>query len=97
MKICFKTVRLDFAREHTLWVEESYNKILFDKKEFNLNGLEGFRYHYRDLTKEEKVLSKRQMDGVSFDWLQRKRLINASPFTAEVYKHYVGGQKGQLF
>ena len=63
LTITHKNNRLEYARCHTGWGKEWNNIIFSDKKKFNLDGPDGFRYYWHDLRMEKMILSKRVQGG----------------------------------
>ena len=46
--------------------EEMGNRVVFDEKKFNLDGLDGSQCYWHDLRKEKQLFSKRLFEGGSF-------------------------------
>ena len=53
-----KAARLQFARNHMIWLKEWNYVVFLDEKKFNLNGPEGYNYYYNDVRKDEFILSR---------------------------------------
>ena len=60
-----KVARLDFAKQHMSW-SENWNKVVFsDKKKFNLDGPDGFKYYWHDIRRPERYSTTRNFGGGS--------------------------------
>ena len=57
--------RLAFARTHMCWNEEWKNVIFSDEKKFNLDGPDGFKYYWHDLSKSHDIAMSRNFGGGS--------------------------------
>lgn len=60
-----KEARLAFARTHMCWNEEWKNVIFSDEKKFNLDGPDGFKYYWHDLSKSHDIALSRNFGGGS--------------------------------
>ena len=59
-----KLARLEFARKHQTW-ENEWKCIMFtdEKKKFNLDGPDGYKYFWADKNISENMFSRRQNAG----------------------------------
>ena len=58
-----KLARLEFARKHQTWDNEWKNVMFSDKKKFNLDGPDGYKYFWADKNMPESMYSRRQNAG----------------------------------
>lgn len=58
-----KSARLKFAKDHMTWDAEWENVIFSDEKKFNLDGPDGFKYYWHDLTKKDSIAMSRNFGG----------------------------------
>ena len=63
-----KKDRLEFAKKHMTWTTELNSIVWSDEKKFNLDGPDGYRCYWHDLSKEEKILSRVQGGGSVMIW-----------------------------
>ena len=55
--------RVQFAEKH-FYMSKKWRRVAFtDGKSFSLDGPDGFHYYYRDLRKEQQLLSRRSIGG----------------------------------
>lgn len=65
LKSHHKQARLDWAKDKITWAHNWQDVTWSDEKKFNLDGPDGFAYHWHDLRKEKLVFSKRHSGGGS--------------------------------